>query len=463
MSTKVSERRGWQEPTLSPGERNMPSVVVLSGIARSEIVDAALGDPVLAETLVIRAEPNCEPPCDAVLWRVEAATGESPIDSVFFRRHWHRAPFALTLRLIQYAPNSLEPTILDEGTMGTRGPYAAFKAAVERLAMRLLRDVTMQRARGASPMPAAQQPLGPPGWLNALAERWRNRLSNEWWSVGTVPGQPEMAVTGLGKIEWFRNEAGNRYLADPFPWPGTNKILCEEMPLAGGVGRIVAITPIEYPLSPPVVLLEDADHYSYPCTFRDDESIYCVPENTRRGATHIFRLGAGRELAPVTGVAPHARLADPTLFKWRGLYWLGCTDLDLGEHDNLCLLFASDIRGPWTAHTRWPVKIDIRGARCGGGVFETAGRLFRVGQDCSATYGAAVVVHEILMLDETNFREVPVNIIRPDPNGPFPHGIHTLTHDGERFWVDGKRLILDLGRFPRRIAARLRHSLARTR
>ena len=87
-------------------------------------------------------------------------------------------------------------------------------------------------------------------------------------------------------------------------------------------------------------------------------------------------------------------------------------------------------------------------------VFNAEGRLFRPGQDCAATYGAAVVVHEILTLTGTDFREVPVAELRPDKSGPFPHGLHTLVHDGERFWVDGKRFVLDLSVFRKKILGR---------
>jgi hypothetical protein len=32
--------------------------------------------------------------------------------------------------------------------------------------------------------------------------------------------------------------------------------------------------------------------------------------------------------------------------------------------------------------------------------------------------------------------------------------LHTLVHDGERFWVDGKRFVFDLGRLRHKVANR---------
>jgi hypothetical protein len=93
-------------------------------------------------------------------------------------------------------------------------------------------------------------------------------------------------------------------------------------------------------------------------------------------------------------------------------------------------------------------------------LFHAAGRLFRPGQDCAATYGGAVAIHEILTLSETDFRESLVTVLRPDQAGPFPDGLHTLVHDGERFWLDGKRFIVDLSVFRRKLLGKVYRTFA---
>jgi hypothetical protein len=461
MKTATGIPASWAEANLWPTMRKTPIVVVLAGIDSSEIVNAALGDTALAEAAMVRFEPSCTAPCDALLWRLETASGESLNQPGLVTRHWHRPPYAMTVRLVRYQPASRLPEILDEGTIGTRGPRAAFRAAVDRLAMRFVRDTALGRNRG----PAATTPAsganrlpgwGLPGWLDHLRAKWHDRLMAEWWSVGTAAAAPERVLLGggLGEITWYRTEAGDRHLADPFPWPGTGRILCEEMPLRDGVGRIVAIAEAGGELSPPEIVLDDQCHHSYPCTFQDGNTAYCVPESPARGATRIYRLDDDGQLIPVCDPAPHSRLADPTLFRWSGVYWLACTDLDLSMHDNLCLLHAPSVTGPWAPHEHWPVSIDIRGASPAGMLFNLDGRLFRPGQDCASTYGAAVAIHEVLKLTETDFHESLVTVLRPDSLGRFPHGLHTLTHDGEQFWVDGKRFVFDLGSFRRKAFGR---------
>lgn len=456
MRMVTSINRSWAGSTPLPGLPRSPFVAVLAGIDGSGIVDAALSDTALTEAALLRFEPACSPPCDALLWRLETAGGQSLNHPGLLSTVWHRPPYALTVRLVQYQPGSAVAQILDEGTLGTRGSLHGFKASLDRLAMRFVRDAALGRGRGPAGSMPAPVAHGLPGWLDAKRETWRNRLMTEWWSVGTSTVDLDAVLTGqdLGAITWYRPRAGHRYLADPFPWPGTNRILCEEMPVSDGVGRIVCVTEMAGTLSPPAVLLDDGLHHSYPCTFAEGGVVYCVPETTERGATRLYRLEDDGGLAPVCDVAPHARLADPTLFRWSGRYWIACTDLDLGEHDNLCLLHSTELTGPWVPHARWPVKIDVRGARPAGMMFSSGGRLFRPAQDCAATYGAGIALHEVVTLSETEFSESLVGILRPDRTGPFPHGLHTLVHDGQRLWVDGKRFVFDIGMFRRKLLVR---------
>ncbi len=362
----------------------------------------------------------------------------------------------MTLRLVRYPPGSTEPEILDEATIGTRVPRSAFMASVDRLAMRFVRDAALGRSRGPAGTKPAAAPHGMPGWLDAARSRWRDRLMTEWWSIGStdVPMEQILSGGGPGSVSWYRVQAGHRYLADPFPWPGTNRILCEEMPLRDGVGRIVSVSMDGEKLGIPSVHLDDGKHHSYPATFAEDGKVYCVPESPERGMTRIHVLHDDGTLEPVCQVAPDAKLADPTLFRWGERYWLACTDLDLGSHDNLCLMHAREIAGPWIMHASWPVKTDIRGARPAGTVFAMNGRLFRPAQDCAETYGAGIAIQEILTLTETEFRETQIAELRPDATGPFPHGMHTLVHDGARFWVDGKRFVFDLGQFRSKLFGR---------
>ena len=86
-----------------------------------------------------------------------------------------------------------------------------------------------------------------------------------------------------------------------------------------------------------------------------------------------------------------------------------------------------------------PVKADLRGSRPAGPLFVADGQLIRPAQDCTTTYGAAVILQRVLRLTPTEFVEEPVARLAPDPRGPLPDGLHTLTAAGPVTLVDGKR------------------------
>ena len=86
-----------------------------------------------------------------------------------------------------------------------------------------------------------------------------------------------------------------------------------------------------------------------------------------------------------------------------------------------------------------PVKCDLRSSRPAGPLFAHEGALYRPAQDGSITYGGAVAVNRVVTLTPTEFAEETINVLRPEPSGPFPHGLHTLTGVGGVTLVDGKR------------------------
>src|SRR6185503_5059450 len=100
---------------------------------------------------------------------------------------------------------------------------------------------------------------------------------------------------------------------------------------------------------------------------------------------------------------------------------------------------ADDIAGPWSAHALNPLKCDLETARPAGRPFVIGNRTFRPAQDCRQTYGAAVVVMEVLELDPARFREVSVLRLAPDPAWPYPDGLHHLVVDGARVYIDAKK------------------------
>ena len=433
-------------------------VVSVAGFNVTGGVREALHDAGMLHATLVRYHAQAEPPYPHELLRLEALDG-SPLSNDQIARCWHRPPYALPLRLVRYAPLSAVPEVLDFAVVGTRGKRSEFAARVECIVARLIEDAIIGVSRGQAGLSLDTEELRSPrrclsGKVDHAIATWHTRLFSEWWSVGmTATPLTNIVRTGAtGPVRWLSPDRGNSYLADPFPWPGTDRLLCEEMPFSGGNGRIVAIAPgQDGSWRNASVVLQSGDHHSYPCTFKDGEDTYFLPEATNRGATTLYRLVPDKDPTPVCAVAPGRRLADPTFFVCADRYWIAFTDLDIGQHDNLCLLHADKPTGPWQPHRCTPVKFDVCGARPAGPLFRIGSQLFRPGQDCARTYGAALVVHRIDALSPELYQETVVARLRPDPEGPFPHGLHTLAADQERVWLDGKQFVFDLAGLQRKI------------
>jgi len=186
--------------------------------------------------------------------------------------------------------------------------------------------------------------------------------------------------------------------------------------------------------------IEEPVHLSYPYLLEHEGEIYCVPESAAAREVRLYR-GAPfpSRWVRVATLLRDFPAADSTLFEHEGRWWLFCCNAEDGRWSKLFAWYADDLLGPWRPHAQRPLKIDIRSARPGGTPFTHAGALYRPAQDCSRVYGGRVVIQRVLELTPTSFAEEPVRFVEPDPRGPYPHGLHTLSRAGRRTLVDGKR------------------------
>ncbi|MGE0224538.1 MAG: hypothetical protein AB7F35_31370 [Acetobacteraceae bacterium] len=435
--------------------------LLLAGISPSAMVLDALGEHANG----VGFAPDLTPPAPTTMLRLETVHGDPVNAPHVFAACWHRPPYALTIQLVCYGPGSSVREIVDQATIGTKGDRAAVQSAIERASMMLVADYLRGTSRGFSPPNGAEAVQGRTrtngGRLRYAMARCNQKLRVEVWGIGStnLPLADVVQTGSLGDITWHANPDRDAYLADPYPWPGTGLLLCEEMALVGGRGTIIACEETEDGLRPVRTILATDRHHSYPCTFVDQGITYLLPEATDRGATMLYRLAPDGTLSAFLPIGAGMRLADPTLFRHDGRYWIAATDLDIGWHDNLCLFHAETLAGPWQSHRLRPAKLDVRGARPAGPPFVVDGTLYRPGQDCAETYGAGITLWRVDVLTPDEFRETLVHTLRPDPNGPYPHGLHTLVSDGERIWVDGKRFVLDVPSLRQKLLTRM----ARTR
>jgi len=275
--------------------------------------------------------------------------------------------------------------------------------------------------------------------------RWLALAYSESWIIGLIE-QPIETVKRADLrdgVQWIGPWDNRRYWADPFGVIGDpTRILCEEIDhdhptgilkelTLGPTSRIVAERRLELGLH---------GHLSYPFMFASDGEIYCIPESIAADRVIIHRASdTGAVWEPYCVALEGVRAADSTFFRYSGLFWLAYSDQDIGVLDTLSLAWSNSIAGPWQQHRLNPVKIDVRSARPAGTPFVRNGMLMRPAQDCSRTYGGAIAINQISVCTPDAFSEETIEVMRPYPTGPAPHGLHTLSAWGERTLIDGKR------------------------
>jgi hypothetical protein len=281
---------------------------------------------------------------------------------------------------------------------------------------------------------------------NRVKRRLKRLFVQERWNIGVIdaPIARFLVDQNLQGIRWLPQTNRHRFLADPFGAAANGRtfVLCEwyDYQRGAGRGKILAFEFDEAGWSAsPVTAMELPVHASYPFLLVEDGRVYCVPETAEANEVALYEAESFpdrwvKKTTLLRGVAGN----DTTICRRDARWWLFTGLVNDGPMHKLYVWYADDLLGPWLPHAGNPVKIDIRSA-CGAGTpFEHEGALYRPAQDCSQSYGGAVVINRIVDLTPTSYREEPAATILPVPGGRYPLGVHTLSAFGERTLVDGK-------------------------
>lgn len=406
------------------------------------------------------------------LWRIVDGSGHCLLAPFFALDHCWRRPALLPMFLIESRDGGLSWHVLAEAFPSAAHHYRDLLDVAGRCSAWLIGRALRGPACLAAGAGRAWQPLSRPRpgrpsrlrrWAAGTGARWRDRLMAEEWAIAVLDKRPETLLTDqvVSPSHWIRMPVSQGFLADPFAWPGRpDVVLCEEFNHRTGRGILTALTTdgTRIITAEPIMLGETC-HLSYPSTWQEGDRIFCLPEMAGARRQILYELAPGKPPAPFAVIVEGVAMADATLFRHDGRFWIAYTDTAFGLHDNLCLMYADCLEGPWRPCRANPVKIDIRSSRCGGTPFHVGDALYRPAQDCSATYGGALVVNRIVTCTPLSYEEVPVARIEPDPKGSFPHGLHTLSMCAGGVLIDGKRWVFA----PKVVLQRLWRRLPRPR
>jgi hypothetical protein len=241
----------------------------------------------------------------------------------------------------------------------------------------------------------------------------------------------------------------DRFWADPFPvfHDGRHYVFFEEFPFAAKHGHICVVgMDAGGPIGEPVIALERPYHLSYPAVFEWAGEWYMVPETGLRRAVELYRaVRFPDRWEHVADLVTGLLAVDATIARIEGRWWMfaGVVVNGSSEATALHLFSAPDPLGPWTPHVRNPVKVDVRGARPGGRVFQSGDRYYRVGQDGAPSYGSGLRLYTIDRLDDGGYAETEVERIRPGWRKGLV-GTHTLNAAQGLTVIDTRRVRLRL-------------------
>lgn len=250
-------------------------------------------------------------------------------------------------------------------------------------------------------------------------------LLRKRWELGFVEGGYDAVFSDEPlQVHWVRTPSKDYWYADPFILDVTDDkivILAEEYRYKHPVGRIakLSIDRNSWTIERVDIILELDTHLSFPNIIRYNGEIYVFPENCRSGNLSIYKYDAKQEKLVFEQVICDEALWDSDITDRFGGWRLfgGKTN----ENDLDAYVWDESVRKFVYERSYHSQNGDFQLA---GKFFEYKGEVYCPTQDCSQTYGGAVVIKKVVQRgDELDF--VPVKRLE-SPNQMMNQGMHTL-------------------------------------
>jgi len=289
---------------------------------------------------------------------------------------------------------------------------------------------------------------------NTIRFHYNALFKAEKWNIGTINTSIESLLENdITEINWWKEAPSHSYFADPFVDPeNKEKVLVELYDYKKQKGKIAAISKD----AKNTEVLELESHLSYPFTFKYNGKNYLLPENFEAQEVKLYEVSNGKTIHPTTLLK--GKWVDPSLIYENGYWWLFCTEKEKAN-ENLFLFYAETLDKTFTPHPLNPVLTDIKSARPAGKPFQKGDDWYRLGQNCSNTYGGSIQIKKIEKISITEYQESFVKEIHPLNTSKYNKGLHTLSPFGEQTLVDGKRFYFNLYNFKTQLQIKLKRLL----
>lgn len=253
-----------------------------------------------------------------------------------------------------------------------------------------------------------------------VASKTRNLYLFDQWSLAyRFKSDPSDMNDALYRFRYLIPPR-DRFWADPFPVKAGDKyfIFIEEYLFKTGKGHVSVIElDKNADFKPPVKVLEQEYHLSYPFTFTWRGDYYMIPESAKHNCVELYRcLSFPTQWQKEKVLLENVNATDATLFEADGLWWMF---VNIGEDgyptdwDELYIFYSDTPMGEWKPHKQNPVKTDVRGSRPAGQLFYWKNQLYRPAQDSSVRYGYGISINKVRKLTVDEFAEEEVSKILP--------------------------------------------------
>ncbi len=243
-----------------------------------------------------------------------------------------------------------------------------------------------------------------------------HRSRKEHFSV-FVKRASDGKVVGIPAPSWA-------YYADPFLYSvrHTTWLFVERFSYRSCYGDLCAIAlDDDICPAPPITILPERRHCSFPMVFYHDGGHYMVPETSADRTVEIHESVSFPSRWRLVSLAlTDIDAADSVIFEHAGLWWLVTSVRNQAEGSGrfLAIFFSDDFRrGNWQPHPvnamRLYQGLPYSSGRNAGGVLRRNSRLFRAAQANRNFYGEGLQIMEIEVLTPTEFRERP--LVADDP------------------------------------------------
>lgn len=162
-----------------------------------------------------------------------------------------------------------------------------------------------------------------------------------------------------------------------------------------------------------------SSHLSFPNVFEHEDVIYMIPEAAETGCINLLKAtNFPEEWKKANELVSGVHAADSAVIKHHGLWYLFTTHGSISRLTadlELQIYISDELESDnWTIHPCAPIKIDVRGSRLAGALFQKNGQLFRTAQDGTIRYGRRIALYLVEELTPTSYKETFVRYIEPN-------------------------------------------------